>query len=91
MVISGRTKAPKTALEKQMQHVRRRRGDRRLHLRDERGDGGPVTLRGSGEEHVIDTPFQVMYIMANLSPEDTGPEEHRLHEQVLCTIKVRSV
>lgn len=89
MVISGRTRAPKTVLERRMQDVRQRRGDRRLHLRDARTEGGPVAWRSPAEEHVIDTPFQVMYIMADLAPEDAGPEAHQLYERVLCTIKVR--
>jgi hypothetical protein len=48
-----------------------------------------VAWRGPAEEHVIDTPFQVMYIMADLAPDDAGPEAHHLYERVLCTIKVR--
>ncbi|XP_077021015.1 tectonic-like complex member MKS1 isoform X2 [Tamandua tetradactyla] len=78
-------------LVERMANVRRRRQDRRGM------EGGIlksriVTWEPSEEfvrsNHVINTPLQTMYIMADLGP--CGKLGYKTYEQVLCTLKVDS-
>ncbi|XP_025137021.1 Meckel syndrome type 1 protein isoform X2 [Bubalus bubalis] len=78
-------------LVERMANVRRRRQDRRGT------EGGIlksriVTWEPSEEfiknNHVINTPLQTMYIMADLGPY--GKLGYKKHEHVLCTLKVDS-
>ncbi|XP_045443285.1 Meckel syndrome type 1 protein isoform X3 [Pipistrellus kuhlii] len=78
-------------LVERMAHVRRRRQDRRGM------EGGILKSRIVNWEpsedfikshHVINTPLQTMYIMADLGP--CGKLGYKNYEHVLCTLKVDS-
>ncbi|KAK1331324.1 hypothetical protein QTO34_009277 [Cnephaeus nilssonii] len=78
-------------LVERMAHVRRRRQDRRGM------EGGILKSRIINWEpsedfikshHVINTPLQTMYIMADLGP--CGKLGYKNYEHVLCTLKVDS-
>ncbi|KAJ1184994.1 hypothetical protein NDU88_001790 [Pleurodeles waltl] len=89
--VTSSTQETSSYLAERMANVRRRRQERKPM------DGGGfksriITWNPSEEfiknNHVINTPVQTMYIMADLSPY--GKVGHRENEQVLCTIKIDS-
>ncbi|XP_043818911.1 Meckel syndrome type 1 protein [Dromiciops gliroides] len=87
---NSETEVPSFLVER-MANVRRRRQDRR-GLEGSVVKSRIITWEPSEEfirsNHVINTPLQTMYIMADLGPY--GKLGQREYEQVLCTLKVDS-
>ncbi|XP_038615257.1 Meckel syndrome type 1 protein [Tachyglossus aculeatus] len=89
-VTSSAQEVPSFLVER-MANVRRRRQDRRgvegsvLKSRIITWEPSEEFIRNN---HIINTPLQTMYIMADLGPY--GKLGHRKYEHVLCTLKVDS-
>eukprot|EP00045_Choanoeca_perplexa_P006361 m.54107 g.54107 ORF g.54107 m.54107 type:complete len:506 (+) comp13603_c0_seq8:218-1735(+) len=74
-----------TPLQQRMTQARHRRGNRAQALRKQRSEqhSAPVTADSDGSNHVLDTPFQVMYVMASLADE----KGQQRRDYVLACIK----